>query len=47
VLPPREKAEPVLVTLGPVKATPAKPGEPADPAKKPAKKAANPPAASQ
>ena len=42
-----EKAEPVLVTLGPVKATPAKPGEPADPAKKPAKKAAPPPAAAQ
>jgi D-alanyl-D-alanine carboxypeptidase len=47
VLPPREKAEPLLVTLGPVKATAAKPDETAVPAKKPAKKAAPPPAAAQ
>ncbi len=59
VLPPREKGEPVIVTLGPVKTQAAnpdqpakpdqstKPDQPANPAKKPAKKAANPPASPQ
>ena len=47
VLPPREKAEPVVVTLGPVKTNAKKPDEAAGPAKKPAKKAAPQPAASQ
>ncbi len=47
LLPPREKAEPVIVTLGPVKAKAATPDGPAQPVKKPAKKAANPSAATQ